>query len=66
MTGVEHAADSGDELRPAIALAYQLLLSCGGEPVELGLLIGVGLSPLRLDPALPLESMQRKAMNRWK
>lgn len=57
--GVEHTANGGNELRPSVALAYELFLSGGGQPVKLRLLIGVGLPPLRLDPALPLETMQR-------
>ena len=50
--------DGGNELRPAITLPRQLLLPGGGEPIELRLLIGVGLTPVRLDPPLPLEPMQ--------
>jgi hypothetical protein len=55
-----HAANRPHQFGPARFLADELLLAIGRELVELGALVGLGLPPLRADPAALGQPLQRR------
>src|SRR5262245_31486824 len=57
---VQNALDRFRELRPARAFHSQVLFPCGGQAIDLDPLIVLGDLPLRADPFLPLQPVQRR------
>src|SRR6185295_4011576 len=58
--GVQDARDGSAQLLPARALRGELLTAGSREPIDLHPLLVVGDLPRGVDPALPLEPMERR------
>src|SRR5580692_7716691 len=56
---IEHAGNGIGNLRPARALGFQLLYASGGQPIDSDALLVFRHFPIRGDPFLTLQPVQR-------